>query len=103
MPQINIIDAHGETHRITATSGQTLMLVARLHGIAGIIGDCGGGGVCATCHVHIAPDWTGRIGPADDEEQTVLEFARNVLPQSRLACQIRLTEEHDGLCVRVAP
>ena len=71
------------------------------NGIAGITADCGGACACATCHVTICPQWTGRIGPAAAHEADLLAFAEGAGPASRLACQIELAEAHDGLVVRV--
>jgi 2Fe-2S ferredoxin len=84
--------------------GQSLMEAGREHDVAGILGDCGGACACATCHVYIDPDWIDRVGPPDDVEAEMLDMVSDVRQDdSRLACQIRLRAELDGLSVRVAP
>lgn len=82
--------------------GMTLMELAREAGVPGIIAECGGACVCATCHLHIAPDWRAAVGPASEMEAEVLEFAEGFGEGSRLSCQIRLAPELDGLDAWVA-
>ena len=102
---IQITDGEGRTHRLTdVAAGQSLMEVARLHDIAGLLADCGGACSCATCHVYIDPAWQEAVGPADDIELDMLDMVADVAqPNSRLSCQIALTEALDGLVVTVAP
>lgn len=72
-------------------------------GVPGIEGVCGGSMACATCHVHIHPDWAARVEAAGnektEEETDTLEMASNVCEFSRLSCQIEVTEALDGLVV----
>ena len=85
-------------------SGRTLMEAARDAGVVGVLGDCGGGCMCATCHVYVPPQWRERVGPPGEVESQTLDMACNVRPEaSRLSCQIILREELDGLTVEVAP
>lgn len=87
-----------------AQVGHTLMEVAKVYGIEGILGDCGGGCACATCHVYVDNDWQDKVGPADEIEGEMLDMVSYaVRTGSRLACQITLREELDGLDVTVAP
>jgi 2Fe-2S ferredoxin len=65
--------------------------------------ECGGVGACATCHVYVASDWMGRLPPPDENEAALLEVAEDSSGLSRLSCQIRLTEDLDGLEVAMGP
>ena len=69
--------------------------------ISGILAECGGACCCATCHVHIDPDWMGRLPEMDDDEKDMLEFAEGIDDFSRLSCQLKITDELDGLVVNV--
>lgn len=82
---------------------ETLMEIGRRHGVPGIIGDCGGFMSCATCHLHVDPDWLARTGAASGDERDMIEMTADPRAESRLGCQIWLTAELDGLYVRVAP
>lgn len=88
----------------TVAEGESLMRAAVEHDVPGIYGDCGGQCACATCHVYIDSDWIERVGTAEpgSTEESMLEGApANVQPNSRLACQVILTPELDGLVVLV--
>jgi 2Fe-2S ferredoxin len=74
---------------------------ARRNGVPGIDADCGGGCSCATCHVYVCPAWQARVGSRTPIEDATIEFADNVQPNSRLSCQIEVTEELNGLIVRM--
>lgn len=83
---------------------QSLMEVGRSNGVEGILADCGGACACATCHVYVDADWLDRVGPPDDVEAEMLDMVSDVAkPNSRLSCQIKLSDELDGLKVTVAP
>jgi len=69
--------------------------------VPGIDADCGGACACATCHVHVDPQWAGVLPPKQDMEETMLDFAQELEPTSRLSCQIKVTPELDGLVVRM--
>jgi 2Fe-2S ferredoxin len=71
------------------------------NGVSGIAAICGGACSCATCHVYIDEAWRSRTGARNDLEESMLEMADDVQPNSRLACQIKMTEELDGLVVRI--
>jgi 2Fe-2S ferredoxin len=88
------VDVDGEV-------GDVLMQLAVDNGVEGILGECGGGCSCATCHVHVDPEWFSRVGPAHEVEQDMLEFSGSVSPCSRLACQLLLTDELDGIVLKV--
>ena len=83
--------------------GGTLMEIARDNNIAGIPADCGGSCACATCHVHVDPQWIAVVGPPDDIEEGLLDMVDNARPgRSRLSCQIVLRPDMNGLKVTVA-
>ena len=85
-------------------TGQSLMEVGRANGVPGILGDCGGGCACATCHVYVDAQWEAIVGKPDDIEFGTLDMVSDVQrSNSRLSCQIMLRDELDGLRVTVAP
>ena len=100
MPTVTFITPEGEPIVIKNASGN-LMQVAVENQVPGIDGDCGGVCSCATCHVHVDPDWNPRVGPATESEQGMLELEDEFMDRSRLGCQVELTPELDGLVVRV--
>lgn len=101
---VSFVEEDGTLKTLEAIPGQTLMEVGRDNSVAGILADCGGNCSCATCHVYVDEAWTQAVGPADHVEMSVLDLAGNVArSNSRLSCQIRLTEALDGLKVTVAP
>lgn len=101
MPRITFIEHTGAEHEIDAKPGLSLMEVAVNNSIPGIDADCGGACACATCHVYVDAAWTGQVGERGSLEESMLGFADTVAPSSRLACQIRLTDQLDGLVVRL--
>ena len=86
--------------RYDASAGLTLLDVARIHDLA-IEGACGGSMACATCHVVVDPAYMDRLPAPSAEEEDMLDLAAEVQANSRLGCQIRLTEAVDGLVVSV--
>jgi ferredoxin, 2Fe-2S len=100
MPRMTFITAAGERQEIEAPSGLSVMEIARLHDL-GIEGACEGSIACATCHVIVDAAYAGRLGEASAEEEEMLDLAVGVQPTSRLACQIVLTDDLDGLTVRL--
>lgn len=101
MPKITYVQFDGTRHDIDVEVGWNLMEGAVKNGVAGIDGDCGGCCACATCHVFIPADWALATGIRTEEEEDMLEFAENVEPNSRLACQINVDESLDGLVVHL--
>lgn len=85
-----------------AANDGNLMTVAVENEVEGIDGDCGGVCACGTCHVHLAPEWIDRVGRATDVELGMLDLEDNATEYSRLSCQIEVSEELDGLVVKVA-
>lgn len=87
-----------------AAVGQSLMEVAKANDVDGILGECGGGCACATCHVYVEPEWEDVVGSPDVLEEMTLDGVAHILQDnSRLGCQILLREDMDGLKVTVAP
>ena len=100
MPKVTFITSDGGRHEIEAPVGLSLMQVARLHDL-GIEGTCDGSMACATCHVIVAPKDFERLEEPSVEEEDMLDFAPGLEATSRLGCQIVLSDELDGLTVRI--
>ncbi len=101
MPKITYIENDGTTHEVEAEVGSTVMKSAIRNMVPGIEAECGGALACATCHVYVEEEWRDRTGTASEMEEDMLDFAFNVRPNSRLSCQIKVTEDLDGLVVRI--
>ena len=102
MVRVTYITADGEKTTVDGEEGDTVMRVAIANGIDGIVGECGGSMMCATCHCYIDDGWTEKSGPRQDGEEDLLECATSeVRENSRLSCQIRLTSDLDGLVVHL--
>lgn len=91
----------GSQTKVLADGG-TLMEAAKNNNISGIDGDCGGVCSCATCHIYIDESYANKVNPASDMEKDMLEFDELTTPESRLSCQIPITDIMDGLSVTVA-
>jgi 2Fe-2S ferredoxin len=102
MPTITFIRPDNRSECIAAESGESAMLAATRHGLDGIVAECGGNAMCATCHVYVDDSWIGRLAAMSDEEDALLDgTASERQPTSRLSCQIKLTPELDGLVLRL--
>ncbi len=101
MAKITFIQPDGSQQVVEAAPGVTVMEAARLNRIAGIEAECGGACACATCHVYVDAAWSDRTGKADAMEEDMLDFAFDVRPESRLSCQMKVTDGLDGLVLRV--
>ncbi len=101
MATITYIEHDGTEHRIEVETGLTVMEGAVNNNIPGIDADCGGSCACATCHVFVDESWVGKLEPQDSQEKSMLGFAAGVLPNSRLACQIKVSDALDGMVVRM--
>ena len=99
MTKITFIDATGEPRTVDAQDGSTVMETALRNSIPGIEAECGGACACATCPVYVDAAWTEKVGPPSQMEEDMLDFAFEVRPSSRLSCQIKVSEELDGLVV----
>ena len=103
MPQICFKQKDGSSVTVEANSDTTLMYEALRYGIAGIIGECGGSCMCATCHIHLKnPEKFGLSGISEMEEAMLELEGVDITADSRLACQIEITPQLDGLTVTVA-
>ena len=101
MPKIKYIEHNGKEHVVEVPVGWSVMEGAVKNLIPGIDADCGGACACATCHVHVDPAWAGKLPPKQDMEETMLDFAQELEPTSRLSCQIKVSPALDGLIVRL--
>jgi 2Fe-2S ferredoxin len=101
MAKITYIEFNGTEHTIDVRNTFTVMEGAVKNNIPAIDADCGGACACATCHVYVDPAWTDKTGKASAMEESMLDFAENVQENSRLSCQIKVTDELDGLIVRM--
>jgi 2Fe-2S ferredoxin len=99
MAKIIYIDHQGAERSVDVKPGLSIMEGAVKNNIPGIDADCGGACACATCHVYVDEAWTGKVGTPSAMEESMLDFAEGVLPNSRLSCQIKVTEALDGLKV----
>lgn len=101
MPKVTFINFDGAPIKtVEARNGWTLLDVAQEYDIE-VEGTCGGGMACSTCHMYIANKFLKKIPPISEEEEAILAFAPGVKKNSRLGCQIKLTQELDGLEVRL--
>jgi len=101
MPLVRFISFDGIQEDVQVAAGTSLMHAAVDNGIAGILADCGGACSCATCHCYIDEAWWEKTGKPKDMEAEMLEFVLEQRPNSRLSCQIEITDELDGLVVRL--
>ena len=101
MPTIIYIEANGTEHEVDVPVGTSIMQGAVNHLVPGIEGDCGGLCACGTCHVYVPEEWQTLCGDVDELEQGMLEFAFDVNESSRLSCQISVTEEMEGMRIRM--
>ena len=101
MAKITYIEHDGTEHTVDVKPGQSVMEGAVKNNIPGIDADCGGACACATCHVYVDEAWLAKTGSSTAMEESMLDFAEGVEPNSRLSCQINVTEQLDGLIVRM--
>ncbi|MGA8650219.1 MAG: 2Fe-2S iron-sulfur cluster-binding protein [Xanthobacteraceae bacterium] len=100
MVKITFIDVEGTTRTVEGEIGSTVMETAIKHAVPGIEAECGGACACSTCHVYIEEAWREKVGEPSPMEEDMLDFAYGVQPNSRLSCQIKVSEALDGLVVR---
>ncbi len=101
MAKITYIEFDGTEHTADVRPGLSVMEGAVRNNIPGIDADCGGACACATCHVYVDEAWVEQTGERSAMEESMLDFAENVAENSRLSCQIRVTDALDGLVVRM--
>ncbi len=90
----------GESRTVDAENGATVMETAIKNSVPGIEAECGGACACATCHVYVDEAWTEIVGAPSPMEEDMLDFGFDVKPNSRLSCQIKVTDQLDGLVLR---
>tara|TARA_Y200000002_G_scaffold232811_1_gene192254 strand:- start:1431 stop:1751 length:321 start_codon:yes stop_codon:yes gene_type:complete len=101
MAKITYIENSGEKHIVEVQKGLTVMEGAVANNIPGIDADCGGGMACATCHVYVKDEWFNKINKKTEGEDDMLDQAYEPKKNSRLSCQIQVTDEIDGLEVHL--
>ena len=101
MAKITYIQFDGTETAVEVKAGLSVMEGAIKNNIPGIDADCGGACACATCHVYVDEAWREKTGTPSAMEESMLDFAEDVRPESRLSCQIKVTDALDGLVVRL--
>ncbi|MEO6271182.1 MAG: 2Fe-2S iron-sulfur cluster-binding protein [Lautropia sp.] len=102
MPRFSLIAPDGKTTHLDGERGHSVMQTAVAQGVKGIVGECGGSAMCATCHVYVDPAWTARLQPMLATEAEMLECTSSERrPESRLSCQIKLSAQLEGLVLRL--
>tara|TARA_Y100000992_G_scaffold16317_1_gene9446 strand:+ start:66 stop:386 length:321 start_codon:yes stop_codon:yes gene_type:complete len=101
MTKIIYINHNNETHTVDVQNGLTVMEGAIQNDIPGIDADCGGGMACATCHVYVKEEWFDKLPKKEDGEEDMLDMAFEPKQNSRLSCQIVISDELDGLTVNI--
>ena len=99
MPKITYIEKNGKEHKIDVPSGLTVMEGAVQNNVPGIDADCGGSMACATCHVYVEEKWLNKLPKAEDGENDMIDMAFEPKKNSRLSCQLIVSDELDGLIV----
>ena len=99
MPKITYIDSSGNKKTINVNNGLSVMEGAVQNNVPGIDADCGGGMACATCHVYVKEEWFNKLPKAEDAEQDMIDMAFEPKKNSRLSCQLIVSDELDGLVV----
>ena len=102
MPRVCYIDADDKCHEIDVDSGYSLMEGAYNHQLKGMLAECGGAAACGTCHSYVDADWLDRLPVTEDLEEAMLCAVPGRRSNSRLACQIRVTDELEGIILRIA-
>lgn len=102
MPKIVYVQPDGTETALDVDAGTTVMRAALAGGVDGIVAECGGNAMCATCHVYTDPSDRDRLPPVGDDEDEMLDCTAGAREDgSRLSCQLPITEAMDGLAVRV--
>ena len=102
MPIVNFVSASGVSRKVEVPVGMSVMQAALNHKVDGILGECGGNCMCATCHVYVDASFLSRIPPVKENEKFMLSIAaEGPEMNSRLSCQIKMTEELGEIIVRL--
>ena len=103
MPQLTIVGRNGNEKTVEGRVGWSVMENIRDNGFDELLALCGGCCSCATCHVHVDPEWIEAVGPPKPDENDLLDTSDHRVETSRLSCQIEFSPELDGLRVQIAP
>ena len=103
MPTLTIVTRDGTERTVEARTGWTVMENIRDNGFDELLALCGGCCSCATCHVHVDPEWFPKVGPRKPDEDDLLDTSDHKIACSRLSCQIEYSDALDGLRVQIAP
>jgi 2Fe-2S ferredoxin len=102
--KVIFVQPNGDRSELQVPSGTTGMEAARARGIEGIVAECGGSAACATCHVYVDTAFLPKLAPPEAQEAQMLDCtASERKPNSRLSCQIPLTEDVDGIILNIPP
>ena len=101
MPLIKFISHDGVEQDVHVASGTSVMHAAVDNGVSGILADCGGACSCATCHCYVDEAWQEKAGQADEVEAQMLDFVMDPQENSRLSCQIVVSDDLDGIVIRL--
>ena len=101
MAKITYIEHNGKNHTIDVTNGLSVMEGAVQNNIPGIDADCGGSMACATCHVYVKEEWFNKLPKKEDGEEDMLDMAFEPKKNSRLSCQLMVSDQLDGLVVNL--
>ncbi len=103
MVRITFVEHDGTRLSVEAQSEQSLMQAATQNGVRGVVAECGGARVCGTCHCYIDDACRVATGTPSADEQMLLEFSEHYRPNSRLSCQMRVSDAMDGMVVHLPP
>lgn len=101
MVKIIYVEHSGAEHTVEVPEGWSLMEGAVKNRVPGIDAECGGACACATCHAYVEGEWAGKVPPLQETEESLLGFAQDRRPTSRLSCQIKVTPELEGFVLRL--
>ena len=101
MPKITYIEHSGKSHTIEVANGLSVMEGAVQNNIPGIDADCGGSMACATCHVYVKEEWFNKLPKKEDGEDDMLDMAFEPKKNSRLSCQLMVTDQTEGLVINL--
>ena len=101
MPKLTYIEHGGKSHTIEVSNGLSVMEGAVQNNIPGIDADCGGSMACATCHVYVKEEWFNKLPKKEDGEEDMLDMAFEPKKNSRLSCQLMVSDQLDGLVVNL--
>lgn len=102
MPTLIVVTREGEERVVTGEAGLSVMEVIRDNGIDEVLALCGGCCSCATCHVHVDPEFAAKLPPMSEDEDDLLDSSSDRDGDSRLSCQIEFSDALDGLRVTIA-